>query len=55
MNDILQTWIDKGEVIIYLDDVLIFVETLEELCRITKEILTALEKYNLKLNSEKCE
>ena len=39
----------------YLDDILIFAETLEELRRITREILTALEEYDLKLNPEKCE
>ena len=55
MNDVLRTWIDKEEAIVYLDDVLIFAETLEELRRITREILTALKEYDLKLNPEKCE
>ena len=55
MNDILRKWIDKGQVIVYLDDVLIFSETREELERITLEVLGALDAYDLKLNIEKCE
>ena len=40
---------------VYLDDILIFTETLDELRKVTDEVLKALEEYDLKLNSEKCE
>lgn len=55
MNDILREWINKETVLVYLDDVLIFAETLEELEKTTHEVLKAMEAYDLKLNAEKCE
>lgn len=43
----------KG-VIVYIDDILIFADTLEELKRREKEVLTRLYANNLTLNEEKC-
>ena len=40
---------------VYLDNILIFTETLDKLQKVTDEVLKALEEYDLKLNSEKCE
>ena len=54
MNDILHEFIDKG-VVIYLDDILIYARTLEELRGITCAVIERLMKHNLFLKPEKCE
>ena len=54
MNDILHDFIDKG-VVIYLDDILIYAKTLEELRRITCAVIERLMKHKLFLKPEKCE
>lgn len=41
--------------IVYIDDVLIYAETAEQLRRATAQVLTALKENNLSVNSEKCE
>ena len=55
MNDILRDLINEGQVIVYLDDILIFTETLEEHRIITKRVLEILEKNKLFLKPEKCD
>ena len=55
MNDILRELVNEGHVIIYLDDILIFTETLEEHHRIVARVLETLEKHNLYLKPEKCD
>lgn len=41
-------------VIVYIDDILIFASNKEDLRRITEEVLMALKRNNLTLNNEKC-
>lgn len=53
MNTIFYDMLDKG-VIIYLDDVLIYAETEEELERLTKEVLKRLRKHKLFVKPGKC-
>jgi hypothetical protein len=45
----------RNTVIVYIDDILIFAETEEELERYTNEVLQILEENNLYLKPEKCE
>jgi len=54
MNDLFKELIDEGCVIIYMDDILIFTETLEEHHRIVKRVLKILAKSKLYLKAEKC-
>lgn len=44
-----------SKVIVFIDDILIFASSEEELLAITKQVLAALRKNNLTLNEEKCE
>ncbi|XP_065079207.1 uncharacterized protein K02A2.6-like [Ochlerotatus camptorhynchus] len=46
---------DAGNVIVYIDDVLIFAQTLEELRRSVAKVLNILRENNLTLNTAKCE
>jgi len=55
MDDIFEDLISEGEVVVYLDDVLIFMETLEEHQKITRHVLELLEKHKLYLCPDKCE
>ena len=54
MNDLFKDLIDEGCVIIYMDDILIFTETLEEHMKIVKRVLKILAKNKLYLKAEKC-
>ena len=54
MNDLFKDVIDAGCVIIYMDDILIFTETLEEHHRVVKQVLEILAKNKLYLKAEKC-
>jgi hypothetical protein len=53
INSIFQDMTDI-ELIVYLDDILIFAQTLEELRRRTKEVLRRLKENHLFLNPTKC-
>jgi len=55
MVDIFEDLISEGVVVVYLDDILIFTETLEEHRKITRRILELLEKHKLYLRPDKCE
>jgi len=54
MDDIFDGLIMEGVVVVYLDDILIFMETLEEHRRITRRVMELLWKNNLFLKPEKC-
>jgi NDP-sugar pyrophosphorylase family protein len=55
MNTIFEDLIDKGIIIIYMDDILIFAKTPEELEQSTRRVLERLLKHNLYLKPKKCE
>jgi hypothetical protein len=54
MNELFKELIDKGVVIVYLDDILIFTKTIEEHQEIVKQVLKILKDNNLYLKPEKC-
>ena len=54
MNNIFEDLIDAGQVVVYLDDILIFAEDLTTLNDLSSEVLKHLKKYNLYLKPEKC-
>ena len=54
MNYILKDLIDEGHVIVYLDDMLIFTDTLEQLKTIVVKVLETLRKHKLYLKPSKC-
>ena len=55
MDDIFEELISEGNVIVYLDDILIFTETLEEHWVIEQRVLELMRKHKLYLKLEKCE
>jgi len=55
MDDIFEDLILEGVIVVYLDDILIFTETLDEHWRIMHCILELLEKHKLYLCTDKCE
>jgi hypothetical protein len=55
MNEIFQDLITKGVVPIYLDDILIFTNSLEEHYQITCLVLDRMREHKLYLRPEKCE
>jgi len=54
MNDIFKQLIDEGVVVVYMDDILTFTETLEEHRRVVQCVLEILKQNNLFLKPEKC-
>jgi len=54
MDDIFDGLIMEGVVVVYLDDILIFTETLEEHQRVTRRVMELLRKNNLFLKPKKC-
>ena len=54
MNDILQDFISHGELICYMDDILIHSENLDDHRRITRKVLTTLRHHKLFLKPKKC-
>ena len=54
MNSIFGDLIDEGHVVVYLDDILIFHDKMEELDKLTHEVLRRLEEFDLYLKPEKC-
>jgi hypothetical protein len=55
MNEIFQDLITEGVVSIYLNNILIFTESLEEHRRITRLVLDCMREHKLYLQPEKCE
>jgi len=55
MNDIFRTLIAEGIVVVYLDDILIFMETEEEHEQAVRRVLEVLAEHKLFLRPEKCE
>jgi Reverse transcriptase (RNA-dependent DNA polymerase)/RNase H-like domain found in reverse transcriptase len=55
MDDIFMTMIDNRLVIVYMDDILIFADTKEELEKMTKLVLEKLREHDLFLKAKKCE
>jgi hypothetical protein len=49
MDDIFEELITEGVVVVYLDDILIFTETIDEHWQVTRRILELLEKHKLYL------
>jgi RNase H-like domain found in reverse transcriptase/Integrase zinc binding domain/Reverse transcriptase (RNA-dependent DNA polymerase) len=54
IDNIFMTMIDNQLVIVYMDDIVIFADTKEELERIMKLVLEKLRKHNLFLEVKKC-
>ena len=54
MNDIFEELISEGVVVVYLDDILIFTETIDEHWKVTCQVLELLEKHKLYLWPDKC-
>jgi len=55
MDDIFNGLITEGVVVVHLDDILIFRETLEKHQKVTQRLMELLWKNNLFLKPEKCE
>jgi len=55
MNEIFHDLILQGVVIVYLDDILIFTDTLEEHRRICRIVMERLREHKLYLRHDKCE
>jgi hypothetical protein len=55
MNEIFQDLITEGIVSVYLDNMLIFTNSLEEHRRITRLVLDRMREHKLHLRPEKCE
>jgi hypothetical protein len=55
MNDIFIELIDDQVVIVYMDDILVFTETLEHHRQVVSKVLELLERNKLYLKAEKCE
>ena len=55
MNSVFADLIAKGEVAVYMDDILIYSKHLKEHHQVVQEVLNRLEHYDLYLKPEKCE
>src|SRR5438309_11787423 len=55
MDDIFEELISEGVVVVYLDDILIFTETIDEHREVTRRALEILQKHKLYLQADKCE
>ena len=53
VNHVLREQIDRG-LVVYIDDILIYARTEEELIKLTKSVLTKLEENTLCINAKKC-
>ena len=54
MNHILKELIDEGHVIVYMDDILVFTDSIVEHRQIVHRVLDILKENNLYLKPEKC-
>ena len=55
MNEILKDLVNEGHVVVYLDDILIFSNSLEEHRKLVCRVLSVLREHKLFLKPEKCE
>ena len=55
MDSIFKDMIQDNQVIVYMDDVLIFAQTKEDLECYTKKVLQCLREHDLYLKPKKCE
>jgi len=55
MDDIFDDLIMVGVVVVHLDNIMIFTETLEEHRTVTQRVMELLQKHNLFLTPKKCE
>jgi len=55
MNMIFTLLIAKNLILVYMDDILIYVPTRKQLHKTTKEVLKILQEHNLYLKPEKCQ
>jgi hypothetical protein len=55
MNDLFRELVTEGSVVVYLDDILIFTESVEEHREVTRRVLKILEENRLFLKPSKCE
>ena len=54
VNDIFRDLIRCGKIVVYLDDILIFSETLEEHRQLVREVFSVLREHRLYLKPAKC-
>ena len=54
MNDLLRDMIEKGEIVVFIDDVMIATETEKEHDEIIEEVLRKMEENDLFVKPEKC-
>ena len=54
MNELLRDLINMGKVVVFIDDVIVGMETEEEYNEIVVEIIKRLEKNNLYMKPKKC-
>ena len=54
MNDIFKDLIDEGHVAIYMDDILIYTQTIEHHRAVVTQVLDILRRHRLYLKAEKC-
>ena len=55
MDDVFDELISEGVIVVYLDNILIFVETLKEHWKVTQQVMELLEKNKLYLRADKYE
>jgi len=55
MDDIFEELISEGNVVVYLDDILIFTDNLEQHRALERWVLELMRKHKLYLKPEKCE
>jgi transposase InsO family protein len=55
MNDIFRDLVTEGVVVVYLDDILIFTESIEQHREVTRRVLKLLEEHQLFLKPDKCD
>ena len=55
MNDLFRELVTEGSVVVYLDDILIFTESVEQHREVTRRVLRILEENRLFLKPSKCE
>ena len=55
MNELLRDLVNEGHMLVYIDDILIFTDNLEEHRKIVWRVLAILQKNRLYLKPEKCD